>query len=484
MNLEEFLVYIHNGVFASAKFLFTECLSIYDLKNLRLVSRNLDLVASSYPIVERINISSHQADVEAFEGICKNERLAGHIKAIFWDHSIHNLLLLNQDLYRGAPYCPPEAENDESIVEAREKWAELARSQQRILSNGLDLQAFQRALPALKSVERLIFCGSSFAKRYPPRYSPAERQWHSTFSHPVRWNVPMPGDGYEKVHDRWFPKHVVSSHRELLLSALPTPPGDQDIWKDLPFRSFQFLADMIRQGQLLFPRLSVLILHNLLSELFSGTSKELRALKTLVWFVDRLDLGITRGGRQILTSPFRSVFASGNNKITFLVLHFHDSESREKIKSPIRLLTSVPTGHLPELGYLSIEGPLTTTKALLTLSDWCADHDTLYTLRLGSFRLVRDTWEKVMNLWKENGGMKNLGSVSIEGVCDKETAERDGSAVFTFARYSSIDDDSVVDFLNDIGDNPLVCHDECSEIEDAWAEMYEDDEEEDFEWSE
>lgn len=454
MNLEEFLIYLHNGAFTSAKFLFTDCLSVADLKNLRLVCRNLDLVATSYPIVTRLFMSSHQADLEAFEGITKNKRLARHVQLIIWDHSVYNLLLLHQNLYLEYPRVEEAEKSDkhkQRITQARKMWARLAKQQQRILVNDSDLKAFSTALPSLTSLNNIRLTRLEFACQCCCGcMSPAQRQWFN-IPKKLRKYLEEPHDEMcLMVHDKWFPCRIVYDHPELFYTVFPSLPT-ADIWSSVAFRGLKCLAANLETP---LPNLRLLSLDAHPSDVFSGSSQEMAFLKTAIGSLDCFRLSAFRSGAQILTAPFRDLMSSARN-LTSLCLHFAKGPWAPTISSPVRLLTKVPPASFPKLATLCIKGPDATLKDLTDLAQWCGEA-AIGTLYLGCFHLSKDAWMDVLEAWKQEGSLKHLDTIYIHDVSDIHVARGRGRTLQILGSYSSADEDAVVDFLNGDGDYPLL----------------------------
>ncbi|KAL2009977.1 hypothetical protein VTN00DRAFT_5784 [Thermoascus crustaceus] len=105
MDLPSFLLYVHCGASECSRLIFNS-LSPRDIRSLRLTCKTIEYVASSYPFLTRIYISSHAADLEAFQEITSNPKLARHVEEIIWDDTTFNRMLLDFTMYKPLWNCP------------------------------------------------------------------------------------------------------------------------------------------------------------------------------------------------------------------------------------------------------------------------------------------------------------------------------------------------------------------------------------------
>lgn len=152
MDLPQFLRYIYYGASECAKLVFDN-LSTQDIANLRLTCKTIHQATASCPLVRRVYISSHRADLDAFRTITGNPILAQHIEEIVWDDTTFNRLLLDYKVYKPIWQCSQLYED--VLRQAFEIWKDLVEEHLRIREQQLDFQALVEALPNLPSLKKV-----------------------------------------------------------------------------------------------------------------------------------------------------------------------------------------------------------------------------------------------------------------------------------------------------------------------------------------
>lgn len=187
MDLPHFLTYIYYGASECAKLVFDN-FSTRDIASLRLTCKAIHQTTASCPLFRRIYISSHAADLDAFQSITQNPRLAQHVEEIVWDDTTFNRLLLDYKVYKPIWQCSHLYEED--LRQAFEIWKDRVEEHLRIRQHELDFQALVEALPKLPSLKKITLTrlslenvqkSSSWTFRGRPELmkSPAMKQWRA-----------------------------------------------------------------------------------------------------------------------------------------------------------------------------------------------------------------------------------------------------------------------------------------------------------------
>jgi hypothetical protein len=273
MDFETFL--LHCGDDFSRQLIIQE-LDLEDQKNLRLVSYITNHVVLNYPIVTKLHISTHKADVDYLNVISKNMRLVKHVKTIVWNQSVHEILLLDERLckkYMNSKFSDAEESEDteepEFYGQARQRWEKLARAQKSNLEQGEDYKLIAKLLPQLKNVDTVIFAADNFGEQqnyFAEVASPAKSEWYGL---DCCMYVPSPcSDEWLQTSGRYFSITAGEWCKDEIVAISADKQETSSFWTRLPLRGIAFFCNSANSNgttclQDFFPNLSSLEVKNI-----------------------------------------------------------------------------------------------------------------------------------------------------------------------------------------------------------------------------
>lgn len=459
MNLEQFLVYIHNGAYDVAQELICIGLDVKDRKNLRLVSRATNEVVLSFPILKTIHISTHQTDLDYLQVVSKNQRLLQRVKVISWDHSVHDFFCL-----QFAPPCHrPQTRATLKVTE----WMREKLVQQRLnLTTERDLSLVMKILPFLINVDTIEF-DTCFWRRlqwvdYPVGFSPAQIQYinwrrHQDTAH-IMDNALF--RGFKKVDDLYFPADTVEKHPEVLLTELPAMKIDLFNWRFLPIRGVKILQHLSNTddgcpGGLkhLFFKLKTLTVRHITHMFLKDNLLEF--LKNSAVDIKRLDVLADERGldnvrtRIAFTQHIKPLFEKGFLTLQHLVLFIDICSYNQWIRDVYVLLP-----RFNQLISLTLGGMKTYEKDLLALGHAVFHKPTITHIELQHVWLLDSKWSTVLGRWKDCMYLNHMSRIELDFV-------RQISEVYRhmIIEYRTAPDrngkSAIVEWLNGRGEFPL-----------------------------
>lgn len=469
MNLEQFLLYLHNGAYALAQQLFMHELTLQDRRSLRLVSHAVNNVVLEYPIVTELHISSHGADVDYLHLIASNKRLAVHVKQLTWDHSVHEILLLEQDLYiRYKPFCDePETnpyDDDQQGNNAREEgtqqnsiagehpavfvWRKLAIAQKRNLERGRDFLVVMALLPHLRNVQSVVFTSHSFRTRgtsLSNTWSPAMLEWHG-IPHVLERKMPPPCScGWHKAFDCYFSPLADKLCRHVIPEISESKKQENRFWHRLPVRGITFFeritAQLVarqkhRDGhanaslsktptslRMVFPKLSSVHVYNIDQDFLTpqdGGPELLFLRRSIAACARKLGMIVPRTRPTLPVDEESWGMALQANVLgaaaTLQYLHLGDvARPYEAITASV-LTAARLLSRLPRLTHLVLSGGSTTPYELDELARGVNASRSLEELHLFSMLLATGRWKDVLRMWKAKHYMNKMKVIQINGV--------------------------------------------------------------------
>ncbi|KUL85122.1 hypothetical protein ZTR_08298 [Talaromyces verruculosus] len=281
MNLEQFLTYIQNGAYDVARHLLQHELKNEDRKQLRLVSRAINLVVLEYPILTTLYISTLTPDLDYLEAVSNNPRLLRHVSKLVWDHSAFYLCFFlpgdGYENYRGKKSMIRAVGHSVTKL-IMDTWKAQATSQMQNVENDRDIILFTRALPFLKNVHSIVFAESFY---HAVRKSPSFRTyWQFT---PRQAGLPIAGY-WQKVGETYLPYPDFDDQAEEAIAKLPSQGFECGFWKSLAVRGLTILLYILSNEewnrnsshtpclQNLFPGLRKIALDRLPAELICPSS--------------------------------------------------------------------------------------------------------------------------------------------------------------------------------------------------------------------
>jgi hypothetical protein len=211
MDLPTFLLYLHHGAWSCCRTIFDH-LSLRDIHSLRLTTKRIEQVASTYYFpFSRVYISSHAADLAAFTAITSNPRLAAQVEEIVWDDTTFNPSLLDFNVFKSLAVQYPAVYGQE-LRKSFDVFRKLASEHIIIRDEERDFEALVGALPRLPALKRIVLTrlcfndegcdldsrrGCRASGKAMARSSPAMRQWRA-IPHCQRTWMPVPD-----VHWTW-----------------------------------------------------------------------------------------------------------------------------------------------------------------------------------------------------------------------------------------------------------------------------------------
>ncbi|OKL61649.1 hypothetical protein UA08_03430 [Talaromyces atroroseus] len=450
MNLEEFLAYLNNGAYSVVRYLLVNNLTLQDRKNMRRVSRTTNSVMLDFPILTTLHISTHKADLDYLELVSKNERLLRHVTLLSWDHSIHEILLLHDNIYMtyaqfwDGRYVNVERDlhqvREDEVLETRitiarpaiTLWVGFARSQKWNLERNRDYMLVMNILPLLKNVQSVMFITHNFRemKRNPSIiWSPAIKM-----PHPVE-------HGWTKVGDTHLPFMSLYMCPELAMTVFPIKKPEHDIWHRLPIRGIKFFDALARRQagsssstclQDFFPKLASIDINHIPQDFLMSPNAgtEYKFLRRSTLGIRRLDLTVPEvrvhtavedvsyhASIKALTLP--SASSLQYLSLTHVIKGSDPLSHRTPLQISIGLLPK-----LPVLSYLVVAGGTTELDELRELAEAIRASQSLQELFLGAMHLENGTWKTVLNTWKISRALNHLQNVQIDGVRDTSNAVR------------------------------------------------------------
>ncbi|QKX59355.1 uncharacterized protein TRUGW13939_06489 [Talaromyces rugulosus] len=260
MDLQEFLLYLHQCAYEVAKHLFTTNLAGRDRATLRLVSHTFNDIMLDYPILECLVISTHEEDLRYLETICENDKLLGRVSALIWNHDTHNFLSLYYGrslVYRDVPVQFSFAELmdglflDQGRIDNTENLstkqylvrAKLANEQYINLMQNRDYKVMRKILPKLKRVIRINFSWDLYLA------SPSHSQWRAMCDSeqidPILFQERL-NNHWAYTNGLWFPE--IWTNPILLQFLFPLSESEYDMLAHLAVRGIRFFESLWRQN--------------------------------------------------------------------------------------------------------------------------------------------------------------------------------------------------------------------------------------------
>ncbi|RAO68048.1 uncharacterized protein BHQ10_004060 [Talaromyces amestolkiae] len=458
MNLEQFLIYIHLGVYDVAQQFFLYELTNQDRKLLRLVSRAINLVVLEYPILTTLFISTFSPDLDYLEVVSKNEKLLKHVSKLWWDNSVFYLcFLLGGDLreyyvsYRHRTGHLEQADEEASVS----AWRAHGASQRRNLENDRDRAVLEMILPTLKNVTTVAFDISSircaeFHRR--PTYHTYKNIYHAKEYHAPIYS------GWIKAAGTYLPWSGKKSYEDEVTADFEAQEPKSKFWNFLPVRGIKIFHDLLSREQsngsfdlsiglqYFFPKLETLILKGYPTELYSSRVGGPVYQVIQESCIQELHISLTESDfTDSQTTGYEGIPAvtfANSRSLRFLTIDCDQGmQYEEDIPSIMRVISEL----LPQLVALvaltiSMDPIKTTHSDLVAFAKAVGACKSLKTLNMGEVTLEYDeVWEDVLGSWKESGDLNGLNVIRLEPVSYVVDAEgetwriehshRNGSAI-------------------------------------------------------
>ncbi|GAM35879.1 hypothetical protein TCE0_017r04548 [Talaromyces pinophilus] len=457
MNLEQFLIRIQSGAYEVAKQLLQHELKNEDRKQLRLVSRAIDLVVLEYPILTTLYISTLTPDLDYLEAVSKNDRLLRHVTKLVWDHSAFYLcFFLPGDSYENY-------KGKKSMIRAvghsvtkliMDTWKAQATSQMQNLENDRDIRLFTRALPFLKNVHSIVFAESFY---HAVRKSPSFRTyWQFT---PRQAGLPIAGY-WQKVGEIYLP-YPDFDQAEEAIAKLPPQGFESGFWKSLAVRGLTILHYILSNGewngnssptpclQNLFPGLRKIALDRLPAELICPSSggPVFDVLQESTSGIRKLNLSVP--GPELLDTPghflteIKSFAQMYSKSLKCIMVEVNNNDERR-----IPLIPAMGE-LLPQLALLSrltiwMGSLYTTQEELLAFGKVVQASKSLRSLKMFELCLEDEDWEDVLDMWKQSEDLNGLDEFWLDGIC--YVYDADGE-IISEEPYTSRTKTAIVDWL-------------------------------------
>lgn len=457
MNLEKFLIYIENGAYDVARQLLQYDLKNEDRKQLRLVSRAINLVVLEYPILATLYISTLTPDLDYLEAVSNNPRLLRHVSKLVWDHSAFYLcFFLPGDAYEnysGKKFIITAVGHSVTKL-IMDTWKAQATSQMQNLENDRDIRLFTRALPFLKNVHSIVFAESFY---YAARESPSFRTYWQ-FA-PRQAGLPIAGS-WQKVGETYLP-YPDFDQAEEAIAKLPPQGFESGFWRSLAVRGLTILHYILSNRewngnsshtpclQNLFPGLRKIALDRLPAELIcpSGGGPVFDVLQESASGIRKLNISVPVP--ESLDTPvhfltdIKSLVQMYAKSLECLIVEIDNDEGLH-----IPLIPAMGE-ILPQLALLSRltiwMSPLFTTEAELSaFGKVVRAFKSLRSLKMFELCLQDEEWEDVLDMWKQSQDLNDLDEIWLEGICYLYGADGD---TISEDSYTSRTNTSIVDWL-------------------------------------
>ncbi|EEA26219.1 hypothetical protein PMAA_072950 [Talaromyces marneffei ATCC 18224] len=401
MNLEQFLTYIQGGAYEVAKQLLQFELQNEDRKQLRLVSRAINLVVLEHPILTTLLVH------------CVGEVRGKFIMGV---------------------------------------WKSQAISQRKNIESSRDAALLTKIIPALKSVRSIIFAAHFY---HSTRESPSSR----TYKNSVPPEACLPIAAYWlKIGEAYLPDPEPDMDEEIQAEI------SSGFWDSLCVRGPEVLHNILSHGewngdlthrtclQHLFPKLERIDLDHMPPEFLSlsrggpvckvlqESTSGIRELSLRVSLPDALDAQV-----QFLTE-IKSVVKMYSTSLQYLVVELDSFCSNGERLPLIPAMTEL----LPQLGVLSnltiwMSSLYTTSTQLADFSKAVEACKPLQSLELFELCLEDERWEDVLSLWKQSGDLNGLDRIWLAGVlCTYQT----NGSLKSKRSYQPRSGSAIADWLN------------------------------------
>lgn len=438
MNLEQFLTHIHLGAYDVAKQFFRYELANQDRKQLRLVSRAMNLVILEYPILTTLFISTFSPDLEYLEVVSKNDKLLKHVSQLWWDNSVFYLCFLLggslREYYASYEHSTGNLEQADEEASVR-AWKAHGASQKRNLENDRDRAILERILPSLKSITSVAFTAHNIAGCSMPDIWQVPSPTYHTYkkiSHGKEISAPICG-GWMKAAGTYLPWSGKKRCRNRVIAKFEAQEPKSEFWKSLPVRGFKIFRDLLSQEQSngsfdlsislqnFFPKLESLVLRDFPPELCSSRIGGPFYQVIHESCIQELHISLSESdfmGSQTPEYDPAVILANSRSLQSLTIDCDVDMRYGEEMPPIVRVISEL----LPQLVALvdltiSLEPTETSHSDLVAFAKAVGACKSLKTLDMGEMALKNgEVWEDVLDSWKESGDLKGLNEIWFEPV--------------------------------------------------------------------
>ncbi|EED22093.1 hypothetical protein TSTA_093390 [Talaromyces stipitatus ATCC 10500] len=455
MNLEEFLVYIHNGAHE---------LGIEDLKQLRLVSHTVNEVVLEYPILTNLCISTHVPDLEYLEVVSDNEKLLKHVSKLFWEESLFCPCLLVGGERNEVEKCHHRQTLIFYLGRMRAmhrvyKWRFHASAQRENLETNRDVALLMKILPYLQNVDCVFFTssyqGGGVIVR-TPAIATYEQMFTDEYEHVplgTYWKKGIDGIGYH-------PRPLMSQQDNESEGLLADQIFKSRFWGEPPVRGLRVFCDLLSPEEketghdyqpldmhVFFPKLKWLFLNNIPTDFFSfwGGGPLYRLLRDSMRGLQHINLFLMEPADQLrkridYSAGIQAMIQGSVSSLRTLELIIVNEDRFFKEHETFMSMLTESLPQLVALEELKISNTvLTTTEKMMAFGEAIRTCRSLKLLILMYFCLP-EYWKDVLDQWKASKCMHHLEHIVLTECLDAET----DSGFY----HVSINDSAIVNWLH------------------------------------